>query len=284
MPSTQAFLDAILEQPDADAPRLIYADWLEEQGDPRAELIRLQCERANLRATDSRCAFLEFREAEVMAEHLERWLEPVRRLGLTGRFRRGFLEITVSHARTLLEHADRLFTVPWVLHVNLRDAAITFTELQELAASPWFARMQRLDFSRSGIGNEGMACLAASPHRCRPTQLLLKHVQISTTGVRLLTEGMDLSRLTELRLYGNQIGVAGGRALAACANLRRLRILDLAYNQLGTVGGEYLAESHFLNHLHTLDVRGNSIGPRGKKALRRRFGPRVFLGSAESLL
>src|SRR5262245_7675431 len=34
------FLAAILEQPDDDGPRLVYADWLEEQGQSdRAELI-----------------------------------------------------------------------------------------------------------------------------------------------------------------------------------------------------------------------------------------------------
>src|SRR5262249_36968134 len=36
----RAFLDAILEAPEDDAVRLIYADWLEEQGDPRGEFIR----------------------------------------------------------------------------------------------------------------------------------------------------------------------------------------------------------------------------------------------------
>lgn len=34
------FLAAICANPDADAPRLIYADWLEEQGDWRAEALR----------------------------------------------------------------------------------------------------------------------------------------------------------------------------------------------------------------------------------------------------
>ena len=37
------FLQAIADAPDDDAPRLIFADWLEERGDPRCELIRLQC-------------------------------------------------------------------------------------------------------------------------------------------------------------------------------------------------------------------------------------------------
>lgn len=38
-----AFLATIKEHPDGDGPRLVYADWLEECGDPRAEFIRLQC-------------------------------------------------------------------------------------------------------------------------------------------------------------------------------------------------------------------------------------------------
>src|SRR5262249_49325190 len=38
----QSFLQAILDDPEADAPRLIFADWLEEHGDPRGEFIHLQ--------------------------------------------------------------------------------------------------------------------------------------------------------------------------------------------------------------------------------------------------
>lgn len=43
--SHAAFLRAILDRPDDDAPRLVYADWLDDRGDAdRAELIRVQCE------------------------------------------------------------------------------------------------------------------------------------------------------------------------------------------------------------------------------------------------
>jgi uncharacterized protein (TIGR02996 family) len=38
--SDEAFLSAILASPEDDTPRLIYADWLEERGDRRAELLR----------------------------------------------------------------------------------------------------------------------------------------------------------------------------------------------------------------------------------------------------
>jgi uncharacterized protein (TIGR02996 family) len=41
MDQEQAFLQAMVEQPRDLALRLIFADWLEEQGDPRGELLRL---------------------------------------------------------------------------------------------------------------------------------------------------------------------------------------------------------------------------------------------------
>jgi uncharacterized protein (TIGR02996 family) len=37
------FVQAILDEPESDSPRLVYADWLEERSDPRAEFIRVQC-------------------------------------------------------------------------------------------------------------------------------------------------------------------------------------------------------------------------------------------------
>src|ERR1700722_11352934 len=41
MSDKRAFLTAILERPDDDTRKLVYADWLEERGDPRAEYLRL---------------------------------------------------------------------------------------------------------------------------------------------------------------------------------------------------------------------------------------------------
>jgi uncharacterized protein (TIGR02996 family) len=42
-PEETAFLQAIRDRPAEDGPRLIYADWLDERGDPRGEIIRLDC-------------------------------------------------------------------------------------------------------------------------------------------------------------------------------------------------------------------------------------------------
>ena len=43
-PEEKPFLDEIRADPHDDAARLIYADWLEERGDPRAEYLRLEVE------------------------------------------------------------------------------------------------------------------------------------------------------------------------------------------------------------------------------------------------
>jgi len=61
MPLEQAFLAAIQSNPDDDAPRLIYADWLEERGDPRAAFLRAECLLAGLSPQNEQYAELKAR-------------------------------------------------------------------------------------------------------------------------------------------------------------------------------------------------------------------------------
>jgi uncharacterized protein (TIGR02996 family) len=42
MSEEEAFLAALRAEPEEDSHRLVYADWLEERGDPRAEYLRLE--------------------------------------------------------------------------------------------------------------------------------------------------------------------------------------------------------------------------------------------------
>ncbi len=48
MTHEEAFIRTICESPDDDSLRLIFADWLEEQGSPRGEFIRVQCALAKI--------------------------------------------------------------------------------------------------------------------------------------------------------------------------------------------------------------------------------------------
>src|SRR6516164_216630 len=68
-----AFYEAILDNPDDDAVRLVYADWLQEQGDPRSEFIRVQCDLAKLPPDDPRATPLKFREWQLLEKHGRTW-------------------------------------------------------------------------------------------------------------------------------------------------------------------------------------------------------------------
>src|SRR5262249_28357631 len=85
-----ALLAAVLRDPDDDEPRAIYADALEQRGDPRGELIALQLRRAK----DGKLpAAAETRERELLGELARTWIAPldaaVRADSI--RFARGFL-------------------------------------------------------------------------------------------------------------------------------------------------------------------------------------------------
>src|SRR6516225_4375149 len=58
------FIRAILADPENDAHRLIYADWLEERGDARGEYLRLECHLATLSQDDPQLdpLLIQFRE------------------------------------------------------------------------------------------------------------------------------------------------------------------------------------------------------------------------------
>src|SRR4051812_31182343 len=95
-----AFLQAVRAAPDEDAPRLLYADWLDERGEHgHAEVIRLQCELARAAEDDPRHDDLTKRSAALEKAHAKAVLRPLRaalnrpRRQLTHwKFRRGFLE------------------------------------------------------------------------------------------------------------------------------------------------------------------------------------------------
>jgi uncharacterized protein (TIGR02996 family) len=75
-----AFLRVIGADPDDDGPRLLYADFLEEKGDPtgaaRAEFIRVQCALDSIGPGGGNVDSLRRRERELLTEHWPAWLKP----------------------------------------------------------------------------------------------------------------------------------------------------------------------------------------------------------------
>ena len=75
----EAFLSEIQKSPYDDTPRFVYADWLEERGDPRAEYLRLECEIAALQKGDALFKELQPRLHELRQNLDVRWIAAVGR-------------------------------------------------------------------------------------------------------------------------------------------------------------------------------------------------------------
>jgi uncharacterized protein (TIGR02996 family) len=250
MASERAFLEAIIAEPDDDAVRLIFADWLEEQSNPslnaRGEFIRVQIERHTLPADDPRQAELAEREEALLARHRQGWEGPLRQLGAQEvTFRRGLPEAARMDVTAFLTHPGELFTLAPIRGLTLsmreiQDEAVRLERIQQLTQCPCLERLTSLNLVDNYIGDAGVTALAASP---------------------------NLTHLISLDLSSNGIYAAGATALAASPTLAQITNLNLEYNWIGDAGAAALAESPFLNNLTTLDLWANEIGDAGIEAL-----------------
>lgn len=106
-----ALLEAVYADPDADAPRLVYADWLASLGHPRGEFIGLQLAREHGGPTSDR-------EQQLLARHGDEWAGPLHVVtSPLGRvFERGFLSAVSIEARL---DAERIAAPEWATLCSL---------------------------------------------------------------------------------------------------------------------------------------------------------------------
>src|SRR3954470_21924045 len=207
-----AFLRAIAENPDDDLPRLVYADWLDEHGEPeRAEFIRVQCELARLPRDESRFAELKRREAELLAEHEAKW-RPGPSDGLTlGPLERGFIHtLTATQFEALLAGIWKIATFNPIGH--LRIGRMRTSQLRRLAQLRPLATVTILDVSGGSVGNDAIPAFVRSPHLQNIRSLNLSSHRIGDVGAQALAEATTLTDLQSLTLSGNQIADTGAEA------------------------------------------------------------------------
>jgi uncharacterized protein (TIGR02996 family) len=149
--TSNGFLQAILEEPDEDVHRLVYADWLEEHGDQdRAEFIRVQCRLALLSENDPARAALEARQDELLRTHGRVWVEEVPVLpGVTwSGFDRGFparAAVELSEWDNFENRMSAMLAAAPVREVRFHD--VELAEVGVLAGSPSLARLSALSLS-----------------------------------------------------------------------------------------------------------------------------------------
>lgn len=294
----EEFFRQIRLHPEDDNIRLIFADWLEEIGDERAEFIRVQCECARWESSpdaERRERYLQLKSHEVELSSLwrESCLEELSSLGVKDvRFARGFVERMhlegdefLPRTKNLVEWAPALRGVLWqkmprqsaspiqrflaspvcaaLTTLNLMRNNLGAAGVEALASSPRLANIQSLSLRENPIGGQGMQELMNSSHLSGLTRWDLTETQLSISDARALARANTLHQLEELLVSHNQIGDAGLRALANTGRLKTLKRLEIADNLIAVEGIRALADSAHLTDLQVLDLSGNEIGDAG---------------------
>jgi uncharacterized protein (TIGR02996 family) len=236
-----AFLADIAANSDDDAPRLVYADWLDEHGDPeRAQFIRAQCRLATMGPCDPERFGLELDQEALLERHVRKWLRPLPKIGARVEFARGFPHrLTLSAAKFVSQGEALLAAAP-----TLREyrPLLPRAAWDELLKCPTLGRFTTLDVGYAKVGVAGIQSLVAAP----------------------LVAG-----LRSLNVSGSALRRKGSEALAASPYLANLRRLDLRRNDLRDGGAEVFAASPNFPALEALDVRANGLGPAAVAALAR---------------
>jgi len=274
MSDADALLRAILNSPDDDAPRLVYADWLDEQGDSaRAAFIRVQVQLARLSADDPAYPRLVQTERNLLDPNRKSWSEWLPDWVHAPKFRRGFIERIQCQAKNFIAHSDEVRTKTPLQGVRIDGG-------QQIAVALFRSRSL-----------EGLRSLTLSVHvppltwdqlsNChylgKLSELEIRSSSHTKEMVQALVGSSSLPALRSLRLKWCALGDEHTAWLVKHRWADRLRALDLSNCHIGPEGGLAIAGSSFLEQLESLSLYGNPLSetPLTVEALKARFGPRL---------
>jgi uncharacterized protein (TIGR02996 family) len=289
----EAFLRDIREHPLEDAPRLIYADWLEEheQSSDLVQLIRLQFEIARLRPDYPGCRVVnhsvlvgihswlhvpdlpQVMELDKRICELAAKLYDLRKTGCRSWLvERGFLA-RVDLRLGNLANAVRLFDQYPLRQLGLTQARTYIAQLIDL---PLLARLDTLELGN--VFSEDINALARSPHLAHLRQLTLH--QQTTEEILFILNSSTMPTVTTLDFDGCATSPARGQGfclrilsgrdkhltvaierLASCPRLSELRELSFHLCFFGRDGLRALAPSPNLGQLERLDLTNCALGP-----------------------
>jgi uncharacterized protein (TIGR02996 family) len=264
-----AFLHDILAHPDDDAPRLIYADWLDEHNDPRGEFIRIQCVLAQLSDEDPRRWPLEQREQQLLRDQRGKWL-PKDIADARCVFRRGFVEEVTLYVHDFLSVFERLLERFPLQYICLRGP-INSAEKQrdrertgwnQIARSPLLARLHGLNLAFP-LDVEGWRSVCESPYLANLQELKITGTSRIEDVVRDWAALTNRPALRSLTLCQNALNLVDLPALANCCSLTGLRELYLIDNLLTHRAARVLAEGRLLQQLERLHLDANLLGDTG---------------------
>ena len=205
MSDEPALLAVILAHPDEDTPRLIYADWLDENARPeRAEFIRIQCA-PDADEVQEACAF------ELEERNRGKWLAGfgVPQFAETRwKFRRGFPECLHAPGELFLERYAAFARVPWLQALWLGE--LSPWDLRDFANQLWPPQWIELTFSMVGSSDQTLkngpafAAFAGCAQLSQLRWLTLFRSDLDTDCVRAIAGSQPLENLQRFRLLDHR--------------------------------------------------------------------------------
>lgn len=288
MTHEEAFIQAIRETPNDDAPRLIYADWLEEHGQAdRAEFIRVQCRLAGLTEADPEQSILLARAERLLREHWDEWVGPLRAIvgswcsrygegwmrekyhsdGLR-RFQRGFVDLLALEAEDFLRNVEHLKRLVPLRELRLWGVGRCADRLAKEPALAGLSVLSFTDYYHAPLTAGGAEALARCPYLRGLSALYLGKNSLGDDGVEALARAPWLIHVTVLDLSDNGLSDRALRALAESPYLVSLRTLYLQKNYFSEAGLDALAANPNLRCLTRRDFSGFLLdGPSSSRAV-----------------
>ncbi len=235
------FLNTISECPEDDTARLVFADWLSENGAAdRAEFIRVQIELARTppitEADERRRKALIERHDALLNVHGDEWLAPFAPFARRGSFSRGFVQSVRVPASAFLQYAERWMELTPLTHLEITPGSIHAISnvrwIEPLLASRWMRRLESLDLESQRLTPATLAALTEHDGLPRLRQLLLGWNDLRSEGATALAKMPQLQQLEELDLRSNGITDVGARAIAESLQLQRLTELHISRNPI----------------------------------------------------
>jgi len=247
------FLEAIAADDGDVVPFLIYADWLEEQGDAKAEFIRLQCQEQEMEADDDGYEELTDRIHEILVEHHDEWTGGIHHILDRFTFQNGLLDYAELDAKAFVQHAEKLFHKGLFRNATLKNSA---SVINELADCPWLHRLQGLCLDENQLDNNDISRLFSSKRLSNLRRLSLTGNNITCEGVHEISLAR-LPKLQFLDLSGNRIRNGGVKSLAQSKNTPELEVLWLHENEIRQTGIESLSRSANFPRLREVNLKRN---------------------------
>jgi uncharacterized protein (TIGR02996 family) len=255
MSDEKALLAAISAHPHDDTPRLVYADWLDENDRPaRAEFIRVQCELARLDEWDEdRRPALLTREGKLWKRHEKDWRKSLPADMRKDPFRRGFVAPMQrgNNVRKFIDKPASAFDWAPAWDYVLEGAA---DGLPELARCAHLRRLAGLKLWVSAT-EDGAAAMLGSPHLGTIRSLELGYGNHWVLALSALAENPATESLTALNIHEG-LDDKSAAFIASAPGFAKLRGLHAFHHDVTADGIRVLFASKSLAGLTELTLPG----------------------------